>query len=325
MEDHGCEPNAHASGASISPLKDPRSARWAQSNGAKVIVGTDVPPPVLEALAHLADVVAGQFAGWTRPADAARPLCRHHPGQFADSCSPCRAEAIGDRAEADRTVEPVSPPPAAGLAIPPERKAELDRLGDEARRAVAQARAEAASRDTAAIAGCDRCDDVGLLPTRVPCMHPRQPPPPGTGRAAFRAAREQLATRRCTGCQAAPARCLDAPIFCCPDCSHTAAQLEQVDPAGYRAKLARLASPDSDALGAVAVDPAVRQADGRSWTEPPVVGSPPSPSPCRSCDRSVGHQPGCPDDPAADPFIASLAEPQLLDVDPAWGDDAPPY
>lgn len=207
-----------------------------------------------------------------------------------------------------------APPPAAARPIPPEEKARLQALGDEARRATAQARAEAAARDETAIAGCDRCDDHGLLPTRVPCMHPRQPPPPGSGRAAFRAARAELEAR------------LEAK---------------------------RSAGDPGSGLARVADVPLVVPSHGDD-DRPATPTPPTSWSVCSTCGRAQRHLPGCPDDPANGPPLADTEEVLAaadriavedaellarlddepgpdpitdlgLTPDEVWGSDAPPF
>lgn len=250
-----------------------------------------------------------------------KPSLNPSTSSSTEGDSPARTR---DAADPDRGHEPAVPPPAAGRPIPPDRKAELQRMGDDARAAVAAARVEAAATDVDAIAACTRCDQHGLLPSRTRCLHPKERPEPGSARAA---AHQALASRSCTSCGTMPGRCLDAPLACCPECSHTAEQLSRINPDRWAAKRARLEGRDPGVEGAVSITPA----------EAPS-------SPCPTCERTNGHLPGCPDAErdraAAEGAVIDQAirdgrlplrspgepEPGPDDYEPStWGPDDPPF
>jgi hypothetical protein len=83
----------------IGPIQWGRSLRFAEVNGAKVIVTTDLPESILTALASLVDAVQQEFGEkmTERLAEEEanpRATCRWHPGQLRDYCGPCRSEQI---------------------------------------------------------------------------------------------------------------------------------------------------------------------------------------------------------------------------------------
>lgn len=109
MRDTGCETNARESqaqtdpakvGSTITPIEFGRSLRFAETNGAKVISAVDLPEPILVALAGLVDAIAREYGDITAQRLAAeadqqpKPMCRWHPGQYAEHCGPCRSEII---------------------------------------------------------------------------------------------------------------------------------------------------------------------------------------------------------------------------------------
>jgi hypothetical protein len=105
---NGCESDARdarTAGRHIGALNLGRRTRWAEVNGAKVMTAVDLPESVLDALVALVDAVQTEFGeaeDWQRAADAAateraKPLCRWHPGQYAEHCGPCRSERIAAR------------------------------------------------------------------------------------------------------------------------------------------------------------------------------------------------------------------------------------
>lgn len=84
---------------SVGPVEWGRSLRFAEMNGAKVIVGVDLPESILNALVALVDTVQREFGDETArrlaaEAEQPKPTCRRHPGQLADYCGPCRSEQI---------------------------------------------------------------------------------------------------------------------------------------------------------------------------------------------------------------------------------------